>query len=102
MNLEKIAQKVADLLGDAAHIAAPIVAQLPTFISLADEAADLIGDAAKALKGADKLKLVKSMAEALANELDPNFAPRFAALWAVLSPIVTTIVQLKKLGLVKF
>lgn len=99
MNLQAIEQKLVSVLSGAEQAAAVLAAQIPNFIKLADEATTFVDDAAKALKGADKLQLVKKMAEAALDEL--NLGADFAAVWAVLGPLITLIVQLRKLGLLK-
>lgn len=114
MNLQSLEQSVVKALtsvgsiaADVGPIANTIVSQIPTFINLADSAVTFLEDGAKALTGANKLTLVKEMAQAAVNDLGlsndaAQIEAAFSAIWAVLAPAVTVIVQLRKLGLVKF
>jgi hypothetical protein len=100
MNIQALETKIVSVLNVAEGVAKVLTDQIPTFINLADEAAKFADEGAQALKGADKLALVKAMADAALTEL--GLGAEFGVFWAALSPVITLLVQLRKLGIVKF
>lgn len=105
MNLKPLEDKLVALLGPVEGVAVAIpalLAQTPQFITLADEAVKFVDDGVAALKGSDKLALVKAMAQAALTELNPSLLTQFTSIWGLLGPVITLIVQLRKLGFIKF